>query len=71
MSLLPPASKIKCIWELLFLGFILKINRFLFKKWFASVALVAFSNFCELPFLLYGIGHLYEVGIYNNLYRFR
>lgn len=63
-------KKRKCIWELLFLELILKTSRFLFKKGFVSVALVAFSNFFELPILLYCIGHLYEAGTYYNLYGF-
>jgi len=28
MKMFPPASKIKCMWELLFLGLILKRNTF-------------------------------------------
>lgn len=71
MSMFPPVSKIECKWELLFLGLILKINWFLFKKCFSSVALVTLSNFCELPNLLYDTGHLHEVGTHYNLYRFR
>lgn len=60
----PPISKIRCLWEFIFLGFILKINGILFKKYFGFVAMLSFPNFCELPISkLYDMEHLNELGI--------
>lgn len=60
----PSISKIRCLWEFLFLAFILKINGILFTKYFGFVAMLAFPNFCELPIRkLYEMDHLNELGI--------